>query len=86
MNLELFIRVAKLIKLPAGNYMFLSKKTKKLIWFMVAMNYDKTLRMVYTPKSRDYESMIVARQLHRACDKELWHKRITHTMKKLRRK
>jgi len=82
---ELFLKAAKAIKLPAGNYIFKGNKTGNLYWFMVGSDLDKTLKFELRPGAHDYENVELARRIHRNCDKKGWHRKLAHKMKELKK-
>jgi len=86
LNFNLFVKAAKKIGLPSGNYMFLGGKTKKLTWFMVnEKDYENTVVMEFLPGASRYGEILQARELHRKCDKKNWHRKLTQAMKGLKK-
>ncbi|MCK4776852.1 MAG: hypothetical protein KAS39_00645 [Actinomycetia bacterium] len=83
MNLKQFISIAGILGIPPGNYLFKSSKTLIIYWFMVSLNYDKTLLEVFKPGCNRYVEMDQARILHRKMDKQHnHHKNIINQLKK----
>jgi len=87
MKFKHFVAASKALEIPSGNYIFMSKKTKELAWFMVdEEDYDLTVKMHYRPGSFDYEATRVAGKILRKMDNEgkKWHKQIIKKIKELK--
>ena len=86
MNIEIFNAISEKLKIPSGNYMFKSKKTGIIYWFMVCQeHYDRTILNRFRPGQKRYKELDMARLLHRNLDRNKLHKSIINFMKSLKK-
>jgi hypothetical protein len=84
MELELFNAIAEKLKIPSSNYMFKSRRTGIIYWFMVCQeHYETTILNQFKPGHKRYGELNMARQLHRKLDRNKTHEKILNFMKSL---
>lgn len=81
MKLKLFNEAAKAVRLPPGNYVFKSKKTGNLFWFMTSLQYDMTVREVHRPGSNGYEEFEFYYHFWLPINRK-WHKKIINHIRR----
>ena len=81
-----FVKASKIVEPPSGNYIFSSRVTGIIFWFMVdSDDFDNTLLMEYNPGSFDYDVTYHAMEQLMAVDTQHWHKKLIKAMKGLKK-